>query len=370
MAESKRSDRSELDALKRAVSLVDIAASYGLVPKPPSNGSKNYLARCVLHQDTEESLSIHFCEDEGKWLWNCFGCKSGGDSITFHPAPREDQLQDRPGPPPRVRRHPAAGIGRGAVRTGAAPHPAAGLEPPRPPHHRHGPLPEEALGVPGSAGLPAAAGAGLPGAVADLRPGLLRRQPAPHPAAQGDVRLGLTVLGVLNEYSREHFKGCIVVPVDHPDDGLVDLYGRRADTEAKKRHLYLKGPQRGVFNWQALQTALVVPSPRASWTPCRSGPPASPTSPPPSCPATCRWIWMTAGPLHRPPGAALPGPGRGRLGRRRRLPHPPGGQRHCRVAGRAVRARRQLAPGASRAGGVAAGRAGAASRNGAVSVRS
>ena len=48
------------------------------------------------------------------------------------------------------------------------------------------------------------------------------------------------------------------MPVHHPDDGLVDLYGRRADVDAKKRHLYLKGPQRGVFNWPALQTASVV----------------------------------------------------------------------------------------------------------------
>ena len=258
MAESKRSDRSELDALKRAVSLVDIAASYGLVPKPPSNGSKNYLARCVLHQDTEESLSIHFCEDEGKWLWNCFGCKSGGDSISFI------QLHEKTNFKTALARLRAFA---GTLPPASEEAPSA-PEPPRtlpPGLSRHDLLTtvmdhyqKKLLECPEAQAYLQQRGLGSPELWQTFGLGycdgsLLHTLPR-----QGDVRLGLTVLGVLNEYSREHFKGCIVVPVHYPDEGLVDLYGRRADAQAKKRHLYLKGPQRGVFNWQALQTASVV----------------------------------------------------------------------------------------------------------------
>ena len=220
----KPHDRSKLDALKRAVSLVDIAASYGLAPKPPSNGSKNYLARCVLHQDTEESLSIHFCEDKGKWLWNCFGCKSGGDSISFIQLHKKTNFKTALA---RLR----AFAGTLPPTSDTAP---AEPEPPRtlpPGLNRHDLLTtvmahyqKTLLECPEAQAYLQQRGLGSPELWHTFGLGycdgsLLHTLPR-----QGDVRLGLTVLGVLNEYSREHFKGCIVVPVHHPDEGLVDLY--------------------------------------------------------------------------------------------------------------------------------------------------
>jgi hypothetical protein len=69
----------------------------------------------------------------------------------------------------------------------------------------------------------------------------------------GGVRDALTEIGVLSPTGREHFAGCVVVPLTHPDQGLVGLYGRKILPDARIRHLYLPGPHRGVLNWQALQ---------------------------------------------------------------------------------------------------------------------
>ncbi len=68
----------------------------------------------------------------------------------------------------------------------------------------------------------------------------------------GDTRQALIDLGVLNDKGREHFLDCVVVPLEHPEQGIVGLYGRRISKSAKVKHLYLPGPKRGVFNWQSL----------------------------------------------------------------------------------------------------------------------
>jgi hypothetical protein len=47
--------------------------------------------------------------------------------------------------------------------------------------------------------------------------------------------------------------GCLVVPLTHPEEGVVGLYGRRISTKGEVRHLYLPGPHRGILNWQALK---------------------------------------------------------------------------------------------------------------------
>jgi hypothetical protein len=68
----------------------------------------------------------------------------------------------------------------------------------------------------------------------------------------GDTRQALIDLGVLNDKGREHFLDCVVVPLEHPEQGIVGLYGRRVSKQARVKHLYLPGPKRGVFNWQSL----------------------------------------------------------------------------------------------------------------------
>jgi len=63
-----------------------------------------------------------------------------------------------------------------------------------------------------------------------------------------ELRTKLTDVGVLRDSGHEHLRGCIVVPLMDADGRVVQLYGRKVDETKEPRHLYLKGPHRGVFN--------------------------------------------------------------------------------------------------------------------------
>jgi DNA primase len=66
------------------------------------------------------------------------------------------------------------------------------------------------------------------------------------------VRLGL----VNARTQRDHFIGCLVLPIVDPAGKVLNLYGRRlVDTAGSPRHLYLPGPRRGVFNPEALKAS-------------------------------------------------------------------------------------------------------------------
>ena len=257
MAQSNgKPDRTDLDTLKRTLSLVDVATSYGMAVKPVSGGSKNHVVPCPFHADKEASLSMHQ-NVEGKWLWNCFGCKTGGDVLSFIQLFEKVDFKAA-----LIKLRSLAGTLPPAAVADADPVLTRDLPPGQSRHQlltavmahyqkRFSACPEaraylESRGL-GSDPLQQTFGLGY--ADGSLLPTLPRN---------GDVRHGLSALGVLNEHGREHFKGCVVVPLFHPDDGLVGLYGRRIDPEARNRHLYLPGPQRGVLNWQALQTAPAV----------------------------------------------------------------------------------------------------------------
>jgi DNA primase len=73
---------------------------------------------------------------------------------------------------------------------------------------------------------------------------------------QGELREQLESLGVLTRDGREFFAGCLVFPIPCPNTGAwVTAYGRALKT---KRHLYLKGPLRGILNYQAAKSGAEV----------------------------------------------------------------------------------------------------------------
>ncbi|MBI3926989.1 MAG: hypothetical protein HY319_15745 [Armatimonadetes bacterium] len=53
---------------------------------------------------------------------------------------------------------------------------------------------------------------------------------------EGPIREAMQQLGVLDRRGREHFRGCIVVPLEHPDLGVVGLYGRAIDLAHQAWH--------------------------------------------------------------------------------------------------------------------------------------
>jgi DNA primase len=255
----KPGDRSEVELLKRTVSLVDLVASYGVQVRPPGSGQKNYLAHCAWHVDKDPSFSMSR-DETGKWLWHCLSCKTGGDALNFI------QIQDKVSFKEALARLRAfAGTQPPTVETAVSePPPPAPQEMPSG-HTRHSLLSlalchyqRRLQECPEAQAYLQSRGLGDPALWHTFGLGYADGSILPTLPRNGDVRHGLGTVGVLNSYGREHFKGCLVVPLHHPDDGLVGLYGRRIDPEARNRHLYLPGPKRGVLNWEALQTAPAV----------------------------------------------------------------------------------------------------------------
>lgn len=242
-------DRPTLDALKAQVNLADVMAAYGVEVR---HTGQNQMALCPFHPDKTPSLSIH-----GQ-LYKCHGCGAKGDVLRFL---MDKDALDFPQALARL---------QGLV----------GQVPPAPPEGETPLLSPDRL----------AGGFTRPELLARVASFYARQLPASrkareylagrgldHPElwdafqvgyADGSLRASLppdgpevealTQMGILNERGKEHFYGCIVVPLSHPDIGIVGMYGRRILPDSKVTHLYLRGPKRGVLNWQALHAASSV----------------------------------------------------------------------------------------------------------------
>jgi len=69
-------EKERIEAIKQGVDLVALVKAKGIHLK--RNG-KSYLGLCPFHDDTDPSLSVNPSTN----LWQCFGCKAGGDVIRF-----------------------------------------------------------------------------------------------------------------------------------------------------------------------------------------------------------------------------------------------------------------------------------------------
>jgi hypothetical protein len=73
------------------------------------------------------------------------------------------------------------------------------------------------------------------------------------------LRERLQRLGILRDTGHEHLRGRIVFPVVAESGGIGTVYGRAIDDGGKhERHLFLPGPQRGVWNPAALRSPEVI----------------------------------------------------------------------------------------------------------------
>jgi DNA primase catalytic core len=242
--------RHDLDILKAQVDLAALMRQAGIDLKPVG---KNLKACCPWHEDKTPSLVLN----PAKGLYNCFGCRAKGDVLDF--IQRQESLSF------------AQAVARLRELAGASPVPQEASEAPRDPDRFAGGLTRpqllELVAVHYKKALSAS-----PKAHAYLEARgfedkdlweafglgfcdgtLLHTVPK-----TGETRQALIDLGVLNDKGREHFLDCVVVPLEHPEQGIVGLYGRRISKQARVKHLYLPGPKRGVFNWQVLQTASSV----------------------------------------------------------------------------------------------------------------
>ena len=254
-------DEFEKGDLKSLVDLVDLFEYFGV--KPEKKG-RSYMARCPWHDDSTPSLSI----DREKGLYNCFGCGESGDvfdlvkkqkgvgfkeALSFlkdyagtavRPAPVVDDLDlvlpEEIGPP-EVSPEPVEETSR-AIEEIALPtvtlqdivnHYRKGLT------GNKGAI--EYLRMRGITNLTLSNLFSIGYSSGNLSSMVSR-----------DQKEVLTEMGVFTEKGMEAMKGCLVIPLFDESGVAVGIYGRKITEKAKVKHLYLKGPHRGLFNRKAL----------------------------------------------------------------------------------------------------------------------
>lgn len=242
--------RQDIESLKAAVDLAELMRSHGIELKPVG---RNLTAICPWHDDKDASLVVN----PAKQLYNCFGCEAKGDALTFlqemenlsfgdavkrlqditGSRPVESSGSTPPGDPDRF----AGGLTRPQLLTRVVEHYKKGLA--------HSGKAQEYLKSRRLGDMEVWKAFEVGYCEGSLLPTLPKG---------GEVREALVQLGILNSKGKEHFLGCVVVPLSHPDLGFVGMYGRRLNPRAKVRHLFLPGPKRGVLNWQVLQAASSV----------------------------------------------------------------------------------------------------------------
>lgn len=236
-------DRFELDALKARVDLVAVVRETLDLKKT----GKNWLGRCPFHEDATASLSVN----PETLLWNCFGCEAGGDVLEW--LKRKENLSF----PESVKRL--------ETLAGVLPKPESNGKP-----KKDEPLPaglsrshifQQVLEhyrkrfreCPEAQAYLTGRGLGSREVWESFRVGYADGTLLSILPQTGPIREALLQIGLLNAKGREHFRGCLVFPLDHPDLETVSFYGRRIAADSEVKHLYLPGPKRGVLNWQAIK---------------------------------------------------------------------------------------------------------------------
>ena len=247
----------DFEAIKAATDIVRVIASYGVQFK---KSGRDYIALCPFH--TEQTPSFHVTP--AKRLFHCFGCEAKGNVIQF--VAMKEGLSEREAAVKLLGTVPGVTQAR-SLRTTSMPRKTEAAEPKK-------------ILKPGDAatllqrvvnfyvrtfakdrtGLDYLKGRNLADAttlgtfqIGYSNGSLLKVLPR-----EGDILDGLRTLGVLKADGREHFEGCVTVPIHEcgphgPPGNVCGIYGRRI-TDEEPKHLYLPGPHRGVWNGGSART--------------------------------------------------------------------------------------------------------------------
>ncbi len=250
-----RIPEADIERLKETVSLVMLAEAAGVTL---TRHGADLIGRCPFHDDTTPSLVI----SPAKHLWHCLGaCNTGGTAIDW-------VMRERNVPFRRAVELLRAEAGllpiEAAESAAVPPRSAAKVVAPLVASADDQALLEDVIGVyhatlqqhAEAQAYLARRGLTHPELIAAFRLGvadrtLAYRLPEKQIAAGAKVRGQLQRLGLLRSSGHELFTGSLVVPITDASGAVVNVYGRKlADKqrEGVPLHLYLPGPQRGVFN--------------------------------------------------------------------------------------------------------------------------
>jgi DNA primase len=258
----------EIERIKRGTDLAAVIRARGVELKP-SGG--DLVGRCPFHDDHDPSLRV----TPAKGLWRCMSsaCGATGNVIQF--VQRFDGVSFRHAY--ELLKNGAAFTGAPAgqpVKKGTVPRLASPLASSADDlalmrqvvDYYHERLKENpaALAYLQKRGISAEAIETFRIGFVDRTLGL--RLPQKNRAEGAALRARLTAMGFIRSTGHEHLRGRVVFPVPAftpgaPDDWTVigTIYGRAIDDGGKHdRHLFLPGPQRGIWNPAALRSPEVI----------------------------------------------------------------------------------------------------------------
>ncbi len=254
-----RIPESELERLKREVSLERLAESTGIALK---RHGADLLGLCPFHDDHEPSLVI----SPNKNLWHCLGaCQAGGSvidwvmkmqGVSFRHAvellrndPASVASSHGPVKESTVRKLPAP-ISVSADERAALSQ-VIGY------YHETLTASPEALAYLEKRGIKSVE------AIERFKLGFANRTLGlrlPHKnRKEGALLRGqLQRLGLMRESGHEHFAGSLVIPVFDEAGHVTEVYGRKIRDDLREGtayHLYLPGPHQGVWNLDAIKAS-------------------------------------------------------------------------------------------------------------------
>jgi DNA primase len=247
-----RIPESEIERLKSEVSVERLVEAAGVALK---RAGKDLLGRCLFHDDREASLVV----TPAKNLWHCFGCQVGGGPIDW--VMKSQGVSFRHAVELLRNDSPlAASVVKESTVRKLAPPVSLDADDGRllaqvvSYYHETLKRSSEALDYLKSRGLDS------PELIDRFQLGFANRTlglrlPLANRVAGAEIRARLQKLGILRASGHEHFNGSLVVPVYDERGMVAEMYGRKITANLRPGtplHLYLPGPHRGVWNWEAL----------------------------------------------------------------------------------------------------------------------
>lgn len=252
---------SEIDALKRSIDLLALVRSRGI--ELQAHGSKDWIGRCPFHSD---NLTPNFIVTPVKNLWHCMACGAAGNAIQF--IERHDKVSFRHAF--ELLKHGSSAAfevhrqlsSRASIRRLACPldekaDDAALLSQVADYYH------ERLKEMPQAKAYLASRNLNHEEMINHFKIGFADRTlglrlPESNRAEGQLLRSRLTQLGIWRQTGREHFNGCVVVPLCDADNKIVSFYGRRIATQDGFKHFYPAGEHRGLFNPQAFDSSELI----------------------------------------------------------------------------------------------------------------
>ena len=261
-----RIPEADLDRVKRETDLLALVRSRGI--ELAKHGTKDFIGRCPFHNDQHKP---NFIVTPAKGLWHCMACGKAGnvlqfvqqyDGVSFRHA---FDLLRQGGP---VVFSPAGVMTEdGPLKKATVPRLPCPLDAQADDaalfgqvvgyyHERLKQTPQARAYL---------TGRGLDSdelidhfqiGYADRSLGL--RLPESNRKEGAALRSQLMRLGLWRENGREHFHGCIVVPLRDAAGRGVSLYGRRTWQRSNAKHLYPPGPHRGLLNRECLNQPEII----------------------------------------------------------------------------------------------------------------